>query len=429
MPMTSHNAMDGNDSVTPLPEKSISGIVLHRSTQGRLVTRHVLRTAASAGLTLACVVGCSAGVSSPSPTSPPFPTAQPPSAQPPSSYVQPSGTPFVLSGVTDVTRVGQITGAEGPGNTVQWGVGFCDLGSMFEHNGKVWFTFGDTFASRAPGATGGGGTGWRSNVMAWTTDTDPSDGITLEGMVLDDLGLAKELLPSKKVDNVEMTVIPTHGFAANGAMYLHWMSVKHWSIAGEWVVNDAGLARSSDDGQTWTVLDTPRWSGTSGFVQIAPYHVRENGVDTLYVWGITHGRFGGVSLAKVPAAGVEDAAAWRYYTGLDGAGNPTWSNDVTAAKLVVDDMVGELSVVWNPYLERWIMTYSKGGAAVIREGLAPWGPWGGTITVVTKDDAPGLYAPYMLDRYTAEGGRRIYFTLSIWDPYEVFWYRADLTKT
>ena len=28
---------------------------------------------------------------------------------------------------------------------------------------------------------------------------------------------------------------------------------------------------------------------------------------------------------------------------------------------VVDDTAGELSVVWNAYLERWLMTYLKEG--------------------------------------------------------------------
>ena len=370
------------------------------------------RTATCVGLAVSVVTACAGGGAT--------------QLAPPTSFVAAADAPFVLAGVKGVKQVGQITGAEAPGKTTQWGVGFCDLGSMFEFNGKVWFTFGDTFASRPAGATGGGGDGWRSNVMAWTTDTNPANGITLEGMITDGMGVAKELLPSKKVDFLEMTVIPTHGFAANGAMYLHWMSVKHWGIPGEWVVNGAGLAKSTDEGNTWTVLDSPRWSGKSGFVQIAPYHVIEDGVDTLYVWGITHGRFGGVSLAKVPAALVDDATAWRYYTGTDASGAPQWSADYAAATLVLDDQVGELSVVWNRYLSRWIMTYSKAGNVVIREGLTPWGPWGKAIVVVNRADVPGLYAPFMLDRYAQDGGRVIYFTLSIWDPYEVFWYRAEL---
>ena len=338
-------------------------------------------------------------------------------------------SPFVLRGVGSVRRVSQLTGADGTGGTAAYGVGFTDLGSMFEADGRVWMVFGDTFAKRRPGAVGAGGSGWRSNALAWTTDTDPSDGITIDGMITDGRGQAKELLASRKRDGVEMTVIPTHGFEAGGALYLHWMSVRHWRGPGEWDVNRAGLAKSTDQGQTWRVLDAPRWAGDSGFVQIAPFHVPEDGVDTLYVWGVSHGRFSGVSLAKVPAADVDDPAAWRYFTGTDADGSPRWGPDVARAGIVVDDTVGELSVVWNPYLGRWVMTYLREGfGVVIREGLAPWGPWGDPILLVSAADVPGLYAPYLLPRYTADGGRVIFFTLSVWGPYQVFWYRAELDR-
>jgi hypothetical protein len=164
-------------------------------------------------------------------------------------------------------------------------------------------------------------------------------------------------------------------------------------------------------------------------VQISPLHIQEDGADMLYVWGITHGRFGGVSLARVPASDVEDAAAWRYFTGTGDDGQPRWGEDPDDAALVLDDTVGELSVVWNDYLGRYIMTYlAEGRGIVIREGLTPWGPWGEAFTLVGTGDVAGPYAPYMLQRYTGEGGRVIYFTLSIWDPYNVFWYRAELSK-
>ncbi|WP_129785156.1 DUF4185 domain-containing protein [Promicromonospora panici] len=343
---------------------------------------------------------------------------------------------FVLTDVTDVERVGQITGAEGPGDTTQYSVNFTDLGSMFEADGKVWFAFGDTFGERDDDMTGGGGSLWRSNTLGWTTDADPSDGITIEGMILDDAGVAKELLASKKVDGDEITVIPTHGFATDAGMYLHYMSVRQWGTPGEWEVNHAGLAKSTDEGQTWEKLDAPRWGGESGFVQISPAHVTVGGRDWLYVWGVTHGRFGGVSLARVPAAQVEDPAAWQYFAGLadGGAGSgadaaPRWAADPVDAALVLDDTVGELSVVWNDHLDRWIMTYlAEGRGIVLREGLSPWGPWGEPFELVGATEVPGPYAPYMLPRYTEDGGRTIYFALSIWDPYNVFWYRAELAR-
>jgi hypothetical protein len=344
------------------------------------------------------------------------------------SLANPPGSPFVLGGVTGVEQLGAVSGPDSPGRTDQYAVDGADLGSMFEFDGRTWFVFGDTFGERE-GVVGGGGSFWRSNTLGWTTDADPSDGITIDGMIVDELGLAKELLPSKKVDGDEMTVIPTHGFAVGDTMYLHWMSVRHWGEPGEWEVNDAGLAKSTDHGQDWTVLDSPRWGGESGFVQVAPAHVSDGGTDWIYFWGITHGRFSGVSLMKVEASEVESAGSYRYFTGTDADGAPTWGADPSAAALVVDDTVGELSVVWNDYLHRWIMTYLKeGSGAVIREGITPWGPWGDPLTLVSATDVAGLYAPFMDARYVADGGRTIYFGLSIWDPYNVFWYRAELSK-
>lgn len=74
------------------------------------------------------------------------------------------------------------------------------------------------------------------------------------------------------------------------------------------------------------------------------------------------------------------------------------------------------------------MTSSDAGNADIREGLTPWGPWGDPLELVPGKEYPGLYGPYLDPRYVSEDGRRIYFTLSLWDPYNVFWFSADLDR-
>lgn len=337
-----------------------------------------------------------------------------------------NGKPFILAGVKNVSQVSQITGPKSPNKTGKYEVAGQDLGSMFRADGKTWFVFGDTFGQRDKGMTGGGGTEWRSNTMAYTTDTDPSNGITLNGYITDDIGWAKELIPSKKVDTVEMTTIPTYGFEANGAMYLAYMSVKHWGEPGEWETNYSGFAKSTDQGKTWTKLKSPKWPGNSNFIQVSVTNVDSE----LYFWGVTHGRFGGVQLMKVPEKKVESKGAYRYFIGTTSDGAPRWSADMAKAKTIVDSTVGELSVVWNDYLKRWIMTYTDGGGggAIIRESATPWGPWGEPITLVSAKKVPGLYAPFMLPEYTENGGKTIYFTLSKWGPYNVYWYKADLVK-
>ncbi|MCC3375378.1 DUF4185 domain-containing protein [Cohnella sp. REN36] len=341
------------------------------------------------------------------------------------------GKTFLLKGVTDVREVGQITGAESPSQTDRYAVYGTDLGSMMNAGDRTYFVFGDTFGERSPDQIGGGGSYWRSNTIGYTNDADPSDGIRLDGMITDDIGTAKELLPSRKADYDEMTKIPTHGVAANGALYLYYMSVNHWGEPGRWDANYASLAKSVDEGQNWTLLDDVRWPGDGDFIQISPYLVKDSGSKDaeLYLWGIPSGRFGGVKLMKVAEPSLERLSDYRYYAGLDDRGRPIWSADLAEAKTVVDDTAGELSVVWNPYLKRWLMTYLKEGrGVVIREGLSPWGPWGEPIDLVTSAEQPGLYGPFMNERYTTDGGRTIYFTLSLWDPYNVFWFRASLEK-
>lgn len=339
--------------------------------------------------------------------------------------------PFVVTGVEDVTQIAQLTGPGAINDTESVAVAGTDLGSMVNVGDVTYFVFGDTFGTREEGMTGGGGGNWRSNAVAYSTDDDPTDGITFDGWVLDDIGFAAEVAPGDKHPNTgegEVTKIPTYGFAVEGAIYLYYMSVSHWGEPGQWDANHAGLVRSTDEGKTWEVLEQPQWPGDSNFIQVATATVTEDGTDYVYFWSIPSGRFGGVKLMRVPATreAVEDIDAYTYFTGTDADGAPIWSPDMDAATTVLDGAIGELSVMWSPTLERWLMSYSTDGDAVLSEGITPWGPWSEPHVLTTQEETPGLYSPYMNPRYVSEDGLTVYFTLSIWDPYNVFWYSARL---
>ncbi|MFB8146347.1 DUF4185 domain-containing protein [Microbacterium sp. NPDC056003] len=343
--------------------------------------------------------------------------------------------PFVLEGVSNLTEIAQLTGPGAMNDTETAAVAGTDLGSMTNLGDRTYFFFGDTFGERDPDSIGGQGGIWRSNVSAWTTDDDPTDGITFDGWApADDIGWAAALVEGDHDPNDgkgEVTKIPTHGFAIGETLYIAYMSVNFWGEPGAWDANYSGLARSTDGGESWTALENPRWPGDSNFIQVAPAHVMEDGVEYVYFWSIPSGRFGGVQLMRVPASeeAVEDLTAYTYFSGVDAAGEPRWDADLTAAETVVEGTIGELSVMWSTYLERWVMTYSDGGSAFIREGVTPWGPWGDPIELVSSAEYPGLYSPYMNPRYVSDDGRTIYFALSLWDPYNVFWFSTDLEKT
>lgn len=345
-----------------------------------------------------------------------------------------AGEPFILGGVSGLTEIAQLTGPGAINDTEGVAVAGTDLGSMVTVDDRTYFLFGDTFGERDPDSIGGQGGIWRSNVAAYTTDDDPSDGITFDGWApLDDVGWAQALIEGDHAPNDgngEVTKIPTNGFAIGDTLYVHYMSVRHWGEPGVWDANFAALVRSEDGGETWESVEGPRWDGDSNFIQVATAKAVDGGDEYVYLWGIPAGRLGGVALMRVKATeeAVESADAYEYFTGVDADGGPQWGDGPEAAELILGPTVGELSVMWSTYLERWVMTYSDAGNAYIREGLTPWGPWGDQIEMVSSSDYAGLYSPYLDPRYTSDDGRTLYFTLSLWGPYNVFWFSIDLER-
>lgn len=341
---------------------------------------------------------------------------------------------FRLAGVSAVTRIAQLTGPGAVNDTAEVLLAGADLGHMTTLGDRTYFVFGDNFGIRDPEAIGGVGEVWKSNCIAWTTSDDPSQGIVFDGWILDEYDQVKEVLPSDHRPNDtegETTRIPTQLFTVGQNLYLAYMSVTHWGEPGVWTAGHAGLARSTDLGQNWTVIPQVRWAGDSGFVQLAQVPVSDAGEEWIYLWGVPAGRFGSVRLMRVPATddAVTDLTAYRYFAGVEAEG-AVWSPDEADAQVVLQGPIGELSVMWSPYLERWLLSTMTGNAdAVLFEGLSPWGPWSEPHTITTQAETPGLYAPYLTPRYVSPDGSRVYFSMSIWGPYQVFWYSMDLTKS
>jgi hypothetical protein len=327
-----------------------------------------------------------------------------------------NGEEVILVAVEDVEFVEWITGPESPNQTdMRYDVDGTDLGSMFEMNDTLYIAFGDTFGCCRPAEGGAGGAHWRFNALAYTTDRQLEDGITIEGMITDSLGRARAVLQRLRDD---ITVIPTAGIAIDNRMYLHYMAVGHWGPPGQWTLNRSGWAYSDDRGETWEQPADAVWVGDTNFGQAAL--IVEDGY--LYVFGIHGGRFDGVALARVAADDVLDMAAYEYWDG------EAWSSRLIDAAEIVPPPVGELSVAWNDHLGRWIMTYlhELRRAIVIREAPALTGPWSPALEVVTADEYPSLYGAYL--HPWGSDGEVIYFNMSQWGPYNVMLMRARLVK-
>ena len=106
--------------------------------------------------------------------------------------------PLLPQEIISVEQIAQLTGQPSMNNTGQVNVYGTDLGSMFFHSdGQIYFLFGDTFGP--PGTPGSGD--WRSNTMAYTSDSVASDGIIFDGWMTDPSGQAKALLEGNHEPN------------------------------------------------------------------------------------------------------------------------------------------------------------------------------------------------------------------------------------
>lgn len=341
-----------------------------------------------------------------------------------------------IIGVKNFQIVSRLTGSTSLNQTTGVGVGGTDLGHMVNHNGKTYFLFGDTFSGETP-AVGGD---WRNNAMAWSTDFNPSNGISFDGWVTRPNGTAKQVISP---GSQSVTYIPTGAISVDDKVYAWYMHVSDWN---GWTLSHAGLGWWREGDSQFTIVPNYRienpaggayttgngtLGGNFGMVAASYRSPLENvDDDYLYIWGTPGGREGGVKLARVLPSQIEDLTAYVYFDGLV-ADEPQWTTSEYAGKKLIQNSVGEMSVMYNEALRAWTLMYISGGAQPdfeIRQAEHPWGPWSDPITVVDFSRAPGLYSPYMNPLYVEDNGATLYFTMSLWGPYDVYLAKVTLTS-
>ena len=335
-----------------------------------------------------------------------------------------TGSPC-LQGIENTVRIIKEIGEGALTDTMQYDVCGTDLGSMFRWNNKVYIAFGDTFGCPLLDANNNPRyLNWRSNTMAITTDTAPSDGLVFDSWILGGNGKAKQLFFK---DPGASTIIPTYGVGIGNTGYLFYMQIIYWGPPGQWTCDYSSIALSTNDGQTWIKQnDIIKWNA-GNFNQVAIMKID----NYLYIWGIPCGRFGSVKLMRVDQNNILSKNQYQYFTGLDDSSNPTWSNNEADAVNAVSGPIGELSVRWNEWLGRYVMMYldESKAAVVIREGVEPWGIWSEPIIVASAANYPALYGAYMLDGYEENNGETIYFRMSQFFPlYSTYWMKTTLKK-
>jgi len=345
----------------------------------------------------------------------------------------------------------------------RFGLVGTDLGAFFEHDGKLYFFFGDTIRARSErGREGEDGPreGRGNDSVAFTDDFQPEDCLRLEFVTGPDGRFRSPEVPGVSLLGFE---VPTGGFSTGEAMYVFFTTD---SGEGQ-VMGRSILARSWDGAQSFEFVYTV---SRDRFINIAPVVINnseisglpENDAQGVLLWASGRYRRSDPYLAYITLGSVEDRRALRYFAGLDSEGRPRWSTEeAEAVPLFTHPCIGELSVAWNPFIEKWLMLYNCGSprGIVFRVSEEPWGPWseaqvlfhpwedGGychfmhvswEFRVCDSVHDPGRenvwggeYGPYLIPRFFTGDERQttIYFVMSTWNPYNVVLMRSTLEIT
>jgi hypothetical protein len=320
------------------------------------------------------------------------------------------------------------------------GMAATDLGSTFEHKGRLFFLFGDTWR-----AADGRDAGVARDALAWTDSREPSR-IKLEFLCGPDGKWLPLDVPGISLGPFE---VPVNGVSIGDRMFVVFATgFRPPVIAGRSV-----LTVSDDDGKTFKQVYQ---LSDDKFRVVALWKTDP----WLYIFGIGRYRQDSVRLARVKVDRILDRAAIRYFRGLGDDGRSRWSaKEDDAVKLFRHNVVGEHSVAWCPSVARYVMLYNSTAprGIAMRSAPQPWGPWSEVDIVFdpwkdkgygrfmheagwfrSGDDGlsdprregtfGGEYGPYLMPRYTTGDSRgcRVYYTMSTWNPYQVVIMRTDL---
>jgi len=339
----------------------------------------------------------------------------------------------------------------------RFSVAGTDLGYPVEHDGRLYFLFGDTAGSTPDGR----------DSIAYTREFDPdlcphldwvADGSTFRPIQANGVSLA-------------FFEVPSTGFSANGALYAFvWTDHKdlfRTDAQGHELFSNplghAALLRSDDHGRSFRLI----WDRLGDkLINLAAMVVNNSDVPGLptrtgmglLIFGSGAYRASNPFLAYIPLSLVEQKSQVTYFTGFDRVTHqPQWGAESAATQLFDHPCIGEFSVSWNRNLRQWIMLYNcdHPNGIVARVAEKPWGPWSNPALLFNADadagacyfirgnvdcgpqtdpfspgkDGPGgVYAPYVISRYTRGGAQNttIYYVMSTWNPYQVVLMKSTL---
>jgi len=339
-------------------------------------------------------------------------------------------------------------------------IGGTDLGSSFEHRGRLYFLFGDTLPGTAARDT-----------MVYTTATDPGN-----------VTFTFPFVSGNQFRPITVPGVASHGGYCVPSGGVSYRDVIYMVYTNQWYEPARNMERSymcssTDDGYMWSNLYVLSQVGANHgmanthFINVSmsivaaadSMHLPYPGQDNLLVFGSGAYRKSALYLAAMPANAIGVRSGLRYFAGLPG-GIPAWAPTEAAAVPLqtmtgapIGSTIGEFSAQYVPQLRKWVALY---GGVEICMADAPWGPYsqplllwhrwindgygnfmhvprthqppyddfgGAADCYAEPDDWGGPYGPYLIPRFTTGNASdcQLYFTLSTWNPYRIILMRAQ----
>lgn len=270
------------------------------------------------------------------------------------------------------------------------GVRFQDGAQAIAVPGGALWLFGDTFIG-PPSSTQS--TGMVGTTIAFLAAAKTNLPPALEYFV-DQTGVAGNplaLFPEESAATNRMW--PLGGIAVGSRIYLFYSMIEKTAGPGPWNFRSTGggLARAEKPLQRFTRL---RPGGVWKF-PLEPIQVLREG-RFLYLYEISS-EPKGLVVARVPAAQIENPAAYEFYTGKN------WSPQRADAAVILREAYGQVSVMWLPGRRRYLMATSSDFfhplEIQLREARDPEGPWSAPVRVAVPE-MPGkktklVYCTYL----------------------------------
>jgi hypothetical protein len=375
--------------------------------------------------------------------------------------------------VKNIKRINYVTGAEATYNTMEFGLGSCDLGYplYIDDTDEMYFFFGDSFSQNNQSGM------WRSNVVGISKDFDFSDGLTIDDALLTSSGYLMAIYNGHHMDEgSEVTKIPTGVIYINKTIYMYYFSMHNWSFSRDTKMNYGGCIKSTDLGKTWERIYDLTWvnlapdksNGTGnnannyenlkvlinedinntertedlielddhlGFdaTQIFPY-LNKDGYVYLFLEGGYRNR--NLKLGRVLPENIEKFEEIEYLQGYEENGDPIYIKGYAGLKALYNNKnseitevpFGEMSAFFNPYFNKYCLLTVTTGSVDMFMSENIYGPYKEKVHLYSQGQVPApissttgepilsAYAPLSHEKMLKDGGKTMYMLTSTWIP-------------